>query len=747
MIEDKKLWAYERAYLKRVLNEIKGQIEIGVNSAADYKSDAIKLQKSMWEDLRCAPAGLSDLEDVVQMNQIQMDLSNKASLYRFSYEKVNRLRRLQSNPYFGRIDFLETGEKNTEKIYIGIYNLSTYDTMESLVYDWRAPVSSMFYDFETGRSNYSCPAGVVEGEILLKRQYKIENSDILYMFDSSLIINDAMLQEILGKSTDNRMKTIVTSIQKEQNTVIRNSEDRILIVEGSAGSGKTSIALHRAAYVLYRYRETVKSENILIFSPNHVFEDYISHVLPELGEENIRRSTFADFFGHIFWENQKTETMNQQMEYILTSDNPDDIRLNCIKYKSSPLFLAILKRYVQHIEDGTYLKFKGLVYDNTLLISADDIKKLYKNQSGLLPYANRLEKIRRSLFSLLEEYERKRVRDSLQKNNPELQQELPEYEFVKNDILKMTAFDICSLYINLFKHIESFAQTSDKDKIDEYRKIAGYTIRELERGFICYEDLAPIVYLKTVLERENIAASIKHVIIDEAQDYTAVQYEIFKAVFRNCNMTILGDINQAVNGYMNIGSFDTISDVYNMGSKRIALKKSYRSSKELADFCRSLLVSPSESQQLDRHGNKPKVIKVCSGGFYKRIAEDIIDLKHKGYKLIAVICKTASECKAVHKSLSSLVDIGLISNQNEVYYGDCFVIPSYLAKGLEFDAVLIDSIEDGDYKLREDRRLLYTVCTRALHELYLYYFGTMSGLISGIDEKLYTVDIGASKKS
>jgi DNA helicase-2/ATP-dependent DNA helicase PcrA len=615
------------------MHEIETQIDIGIHAAENYKKDAIELQKSMWEDLRLAPSSLFDLENVAQINQIQMDLSNKASIYKFSYEKVNHLKRMQKSPYFGRIDFLEKGERAAEKIYIGVYSLSANDTMEILVYDWRAPISGMFYDFETGPSSYSCPAGLIEGEMLLKRQYKIEDSKIVYMFDSSININDAMLQQILGQSTDNRMRTIVTSIQKEQNTVIRNSQDKILIVEGPAGSGKTSIALHRAAYLLYKYRETVKSENILIFSPNHVFEDYISHVLPELGEENIGRSTFADFFGNAFLANRQIETINQQMEYILNSNGLDDIRLDSIKFKAAPLFLAVLKRYVQLLEDGEYLKFRDVVYDNALLISADDMIQLYRNQNKRLPYANRLEKIRQRLFGLVEEYEVKRVREAAENDSKKeaVEKLRAESQLLKDDIVQMTSIDIYSLYIGLLKDIGSFVQTSDKNELGEYRSIASYTLRELEQGIVSYEDLAPMVYLKTVLEGENAAASIKHVIIDEAQDYTAVQYETFRLAFKNCNMTILGDINQAVNGYMNIGSFDVVSDIFGMmGFKRVVLTKSYRSSKELADFCKGLLVSPIQSEQLNRHGAKPKVIKVSPGSLYKHIADDIADLKNMG---------------------------------------------------------------------------------------------------------------------
>ncbi len=736
MIEDKKVWAEEKAYLARVMTEIESQLDLGINATEHYKRDAIELQKSMWENARVAPTSLFDLENVAQINQIQMDLNNKASIYKFSYEKVGSLKRLYKSPYFGRIDFLEQGEKAAEKIYIGMSSLTTDDTMDMLIYDWRAPISGMFYDFETGSSSYLCPAGLIEGQMLLKRQYRIENSDIVYMFDSSLIINDSMLQEILGKSTDNRMRTIVTSIQKEQNTVIRNSQNRILIVEGPAGSGKTSIALHRAAYLLYRYRETISSENMLIFSPNHVFEDYISQVLPELGEENIRRSTFADYFGNAFAAGCQTETMNQQMEYILSSNDPDDIRLAGIRFKASPLFLAVLKRYVQYLEDGVGLTFHDLICDNSLLISAEDMIGIYKKQYDRLPFSNRLENVRQTLFGLLKEYERTRDKNG-KAAGPDSK---AEYQLLKDEILQITSFDVYSLYVSLLKDIGYFMQAADADEDEACRRIADFTLRELENGIINYEDLAPMIYLKAVLEGQNDAGSIKHIIIDEAQDYTAVQYEIFRVVFKNCNMTILGDINQTVNGYMNVGSFDVISDTFSaVDHKRIALTKSYRSSKELADFCKGLLPSPTQAEQLNRHGAKPSVTKVSSDGSYTRIADDVLDLKSKGYKLIAVICKTASQCRALHQAVSARVDIGLISNQNEVYYGDVVVIPSYLAKGLEFDAVLVSSAEDKDYHMPEDRRLLYTVCTRALHELYLYYSDDISRFISGIDERLYTI--------
>jgi len=742
VIQDQETWAAEQAYLERVTRAIQAQLDMGIHAADNYRNDAIRLQQSMWQDVRLAPSSLFDLEDAAQINQIQMDLSNRAGIYKASHEKIPRLQRMRENPYFGRMDFLEQGEQAAEKLYIGIHTLIAEGTREILVYDWRAPVSGMFYDFEIGPARYSCPAGLIEGELLLKRQYSIQHSNIAYMFDSSLSINDAMLQELLGKSTDSRMKTIVTSIQKEQNTVIRNSRDQILMVEGPAGSGKTSIALHRAAYLLYKYRETLRSENILIFSPNHVFEEYISQVLPTLGEENIRRSTFMDFFGKGFLEGRLLEMPGQQMEYVLSVTGPADIRLGCMQFKASPLFLEVLKRYAASIQAGSALPCKDLVYNGSLLISEGDIRRLYQNQYDRLPYANRLEKVRGRLGRVLEEYEQKRLKSlpSKERDSQEEQRLRAEYQRVQNEIARITEFDVYALYTRLFEDILSFAPAADAAQAARYRGFAAHTLSELEQEVVNYEDFAPMVYLKAVLEAGNQAGSIQHIIMDEAQDYTPVQYEICKVVFKNRHMTILGDVNQTVNGYMNIGSFDIASAIVApTGLNRIALTKSYRSSKELADFCKKLLSPPGRSEQLNRHGAKPKVVRVSSGGLYQRLAADMADLKNRGCQRIAVICKTAAECRAVFMAVRQSMEIGLVSNQNEAYEGDCLVIPSYLAKGLEFDAVLAPCIEDTNYSTPEDRKLLYTVCTRALHELTLYYSDTMPPFISGIDETLYTL--------
>lgn len=754
MITDKNILAAESAYLGKVMSEIRDQLEAGVNAADRFKKDAIELQKDMWEEVKCRPTDLSDLDAPAMSWQFQADIANQARKYKFSYDTVLRLEKMLKNPYFGRIDFIEDGEGEAEKIYIGLGNLYSDGNTSILVYDWRAPISSMFYDHETGPCSYMSPMGAIYGRMLLKRQYKIENQQIVYMFDSDLRINDEMLQEILGKSTDSRMRTIVTSIQKEQNRVIRDDQTRVLIVQGPAGSGKTSIALHRAAYLLYRYRESIRSENILIFSPNHVFEDYISSVLPQLGEENISRSTFADFFSKLAGRGCHVETMNSHMEYIL-SGNPHPVRLKSIKLKASSIFPGIISKYAGYLESGRNIEFRGLNHGGSTIVPAEEIRKLFAEDYRYLPYIKRLNKLKQRLLYLVEPYVEARAKELL---NSDLAEDISlngkerkiaaamrskaEFEQIMNEIERMTAFDIVGLYKEMFRNIRSFVDSGmlpgpeiDSDHLDA---AAAYTMRQLEDRFISYEDMAPVILLMISLGADSDVKAIKHVIIDEAQDYTPVQYEIIKRAFGHSNMTILGDINQSINSYMNIGSFEAAADIFGTkGTTVISLTKSYRSTKAIADFCNELLLTDNAAEQLDRSGNKPLVIKSTKDELFNRISDDIKSLRSEGHKLIAVICKNARQCRAYYEGLRKFSDISLITDHNEEYQGGTIIIPSYLAKGLEFDAVIVCTADARNYSGEEDRRLLYTVCSRALHELHLYYCDELTRFIKEMKMDLY----------
>ena len=321
---DQKEWSYESERLERVLTETLVQLENRRNSTERFREDVKDIQRQMTEDVNLTLQSLTDLEGAAQANQYLAEMKRQVQKYQHSDMLARRLERVYANPYFGRMDFQEDGDPKAEQLYLGIATLVDEKTGEYLIYDWRAPVSSMYYDSETGGAFYSAPMGTIEGNILLKRQYRIVGGEIDLMFDSSLKIDDDILQEILSRSADNRMKTIVTSIQREQNRIIRDDSHRLLVVQGAAGSGKTSIALHRAAYLLYRYKDTVKADNILIFSPNKIFNDYISSVLPELGEESILQTTFWDYAYNMLPDRYEKEEQSDMMEYIFGSRAEQD---------------------------------------------------------------------------------------------------------------------------------------------------------------------------------------------------------------------------------------------------------------------------------------------------------------------------------------------------------------------------------------------------------------------------------------
>jgi DNA helicase-2/ATP-dependent DNA helicase PcrA len=403
---------------------------------------------------------------------------------------------------------------------------------------------------------------------------------------------------------------------------------------------------------------------------------------------------------------------------------------------------------------GNSIAFKDLIYDGQLIISANDIAQLFKNETVHIPFAKRLQKLQLRLLYLLEPYQQARTNEisesdifdendltDNEKKTIIAQKVATEFESIKNDIAQMASFDVHQLYSDLFKNIASFTDSSTKMDYADLNNISTYTLDLLLTNTLNYEDIAPIVFLKTVFDNVNTTKAIKHIIIDEAQDYTAIQYEVFKNAFDHCNMTILGDLNQSMNAYMNIGSFDSIADTFNnQDTTSILLSKSYRSTKQIADFCNALLTKQNNAEQLNRHGCKPNVIKVARSSRPQKIVDQINIFQSKDYKLIAVICKTARDCQDLYNSISPYMDICLISNQKELYQGGVVIIPSYLAKGLEFDAVIVSSVDNDDFSKEEDRKLLYTVCTRALHELSLYYFDNLSRFIKEMDENLYVTN-------
>lgn len=734
----------ENQWLQKTLKEANRQLEEKRNEEDKLKKDAIETQRELWNDLGSISAenGLEQLSEFMSFMDV---MKHQKRSHEFTKKLKDKYERMIESPYFGRIDFTEACETESQKCYIGLSNLIN-DDYDFLVYDWRAPISSMFYDYEIGQASYECPEGIISGKITKKRQYKIKDGKIEYMFDSNLNIDDDVLQELLGKNSDEKMKTIVTSIQREQNQVIRNEKYKNLIVQGAAGSGKTSIALHRIAYLLYKHKDKITSENIMIFSPNNIFNDYISNVLPQLGEDNICQTTFKDYMHKELGDEFKKESPAEMMEYILNNNGKITYkdRIENIEFKTSLEFTNILKEYLNYLETDDRC-FEDIIVRGELIISSKELQTLFSNDYSNLPIKKRLEKIKARIIFLIEPYEKAWIDEifkELQASGDYIEKEemIEKSTFIVKKHLKevyskisrMTELDLIDTYKNLFKNLDMFLEKAnveyDKNIIDN---IKTYTMDNLSVKSLYYEDQVILLYLKGALGGIPNTSQIKYVIIDEAQDYTPLQYEIFYKLFKSANMTILGDINQSINPFMNVGDYNNIPNVLKNDTCIINLSKTYRSTMEITRFSRKLLTKAIDDEYVERHGDEPRVTGFKEKDYMnEKLIEDIKAYKHKNYKSIGIITKTAHEAKEVYEFLKeNHINVEAIIKDDDEYVNGVLVIPSYLSKGLEFDIVVIYDASEERYNSEDERLLLYTCCTRALHVLNIYYLGEITPLL------------------
>jgi len=712
-----------------------------------------KDRKAMWEE---SPHYVDSFAAAVNFTQELNNLRYLELAAVNNQRTIRQLEKMLDSPYFARIDFQEENSPVTEKIYIGIASLLD-PAGNPLVYDWRAPVSSMFYDYELGPAAYRCAAGVISGEIHRKRQYKIEHGRLVYLFDCNLKIDDEILQEILSQHSDEKMRTIVTSIQREQNRVIRDDDHPVLLVQGAAGSGKTSVALHRAAYYLYKEREKITSKNILIFSPNHLFADYISNVLPELGEEMARCLTFEDLAARFLPPGMAVEDRHNQLEFVLTADDSpeDSLRAEKIYLQTTPEFLQLIDDYQEYLtRQGT--DFPDLRFEEELLLSKEELRRLYEEYYAYLPLKKRLLQLQRRAFYLLRPLTKRKVKEYAEKIGQE-DPELTEKEIIarsrlalrkelmplRNTIASWTDLDCYQLYRELFANrelLEKMAAGRFPPAVLERLRQA--VLKTLDARLLTYEDLAPFIYFRGKIEGFPRFSTIKHVIIDEAQDYTLLHYRIIKEMFPAATFTILGDPNQAIHPRQYRASLAEIQKLFaGQNPLLVTLNKSYRSTREITAFTLQLLAEQAtfKTEYLNRPGPKPMVVKVADqAALLPALAGEIRSLLAEGFASVAVITKTAGEAEALSEALNRAIRVRLITKEDKTFTSGPLVIPSYLAKGLEFDAVLITDCSRETYRRAEELTLFYTVCTRALHRLFLYYTGEPSPFLAKVDPDLYS---------
>ncbi len=743
-------YEHEYKHLEEVCSMLKTEIENKDREISNYKSEIVAIRKNMWENARHGFGG-NETEAMIDATQYISAIKNEENSYRFTKGLLDKYRRLYNSPYFARVDFKEGNGGAAEQIYIGLYSFIDTDSMEVVIHDWRAPVSSIFYEYELGAAEYGTREGSVHGEILLKRQFKIKDSRLLYMFDSSVKIDDEMLQEILSGNASEKMKNIVTTIQKEQNRVIRFDEGSMLVVQGAAGSGKTSIALHRIAYLLYKDRN-LNSGNIIILSPSHAFNDYISNVLPELGESNVLQTTFEEHISKLLRRSIRVESQYDYMEYLLSSETGrfDETRRKGHRFKSSEKFLHAVRQYADELADKAG-RLKDVYYEGGKIVKGSELRKVYESFDKGLPVNSRLASVRERAFYLLSDVQaekkaelKKKVDDT--KASPreaaaQVRIELKRaFKGIKDEIYEMTKIDAYGAYRSFF--LSSCFFESGKTfglTAEELEDISRQSIRGIDNRRMNYEDSAVLAYFKCIVDELPDMRGIKHVVIDEAQDYSPLQYEIFKKLFPESSFTILGDMNQMINPSRNPMAFDSIADVFGRADSAVLkLSKSYRSTKEITEFTRALLPSVKQIEGLNRAGRLPEVIKLRDGSDRRKLlAADIRRMLDEGMKSIAVLCRTSEECSELYKQLKEEIKLSIVAKDDDVYKKGVNIIPSYLCKGLEFDAVLVYGADERNFHTEGDRMLLYTLCTRALHILKVYYAGKLSPIISEVNSRLY----------
>lgn len=695
-------------------------------------------------------------------------------------------------------------ESFTEQVYIGVSSFVDEDAMNFLVYDWRTPIASLYYDYPPGAAAYETPGGRVTGTMLLKRQYRIRDGQLRHLFDASVTIGDEMLQQALSQGADAQMRSIVATIQKEQNAIIRDDKNRMLIVQGAAGSGKTSAALQRVAYLLYKHRERLKADQIVLFSPNPMFNSYVSTVLPELGEENMQQTTFQEYLDYWLGASLRLEDPFDQIEYVLTeqSEHGYEARLSGIVYKASEAFLQALHNYALWLErEG--MRFTGIRFRDRDLITAEQIKAQFYSYDTSVRLANRIVLLREWLLEQLTSLERKEreapwvqeelhyldkeqyaeVFDALHKEREvfdfaeryaevfemlhnkrrrdegdfdfaDREEELLRRMIVKKrfnplrqQVKRLKFVDVRGLYVQLFGDVDVYREmTHAADVPEHWPAICAQTKEKLNRGELFYEDATPYLYLQELIEGARTNMEVRHLFVDEGQDYSMFQYAYLKKLFPRARMTVLGDFGQAI--------FPQATNLHEADSPLIRLYgetetslfrlvRSYRSTREIVAFTRMLVPGGEEIVPFERSGRKPLLVQASSSEERTvRMAEHLAALLAEGFGSIAVITKTAAESRDAYALLTALgsPELRLITKKTPAFEKGAMVIPVYLAKGVEFDAVLIYDASAQTYYRENERKLFYTACTRAMHRLLLYSVGEWTPYLQALDEALYEVD-------
>lgn len=624
--------------------------------------------------------------------------------------RLKELNLLKPSPYFGRVDFKEDG-LSKEEIYIGRFGLISDETSTPIVIDWRAPIASIFYSNSLGKSSYKSLDGNVELDILLKRQFLIKNQKLKGFFDSALDVKDDILQMVLSKNSTDKLKDIVMTIQEEQNNIIRQPHTGITVVDGVAGSGKTTIALHRVAYLLYNFRSNLENK-VLILGPNNIFMDYISTVLPTLGEIGVKQKTFRDFALNLL-NLDSVMSLSDYMEKILSGDKEF---INSVVLKNSKEFINKLDEFVEYLNDN-YFKARDIKLRDKIVVSSEEISEMLNKDFKYMPLFRRSKKIKRIIFSRLKD-ERDVLVRKIQKQ-------------YKDTISNMTSEQLNVNANNLEFNRRIKIRSVIKDMMDVKKSLNWLDGENIIKMYIeningtdqlTYDDLAPIMYLKIKLEGLKINYEVKHIVIDEAQDYSLLQFKVIKELTNCTGFTILGDSNQRIIPIKEEIPMKNLSSVINgMKINSFDLIKSYRTTKQIMEYASNILDLNIEIPLIREGKEVTEEFFSSNEELISSINKNIMHIRDKGYESIGIICRDIKLTKKYSQILREKKGITFIYDEDMIYNSKDVIMPSYLAKGLEFDVVfVIQENEDLDIPYLREDKINYIMATRALHELYIY---------------------------
>ncbi len=714
----------EKSHLQKTLELVNKQWETAAQGMTERALALEAARDEMLERVTYDMGGLyskQGFQEMMELSQAMQPLQEAAAAQQMDDRTMHTLLLMRDSPYFARVDFCFIGDDQGEKVYIGRGTLMDKETLDIFVYDWRTPIASVYYRYGVGPAKYDAPGGVIEGTLKLKRQYEIERGEMKYYFDADVQVMDAFLRELLSKNTTLQMKSIVETIQRDQDMVIRDMESELMMVQGAAGSGKTSVALHRIAYLMYQglMEKKLEAGQILIISPNAVFERYISRVLPELGERQVKTVLFDELFSETLPQCE-FESRGAFMEKFLETG----IKPNA--FKGSRSYTVMLERFVKELSKSI-IPFKDVYYGNTLIAKGDELRGKILESKKNSPLAYKLKWLENEIMEKAHEQKPElmaKLREAAMETLTDYSELKPYVRMLAIEearktietVRSFTRVDCQQEYLKLYQNKALFHRMGegllDKNELEAIR------VGMLEAQGWSYQDGAALCYITEMVQGYGYYGDMRQVVLDEAQDTDEMHIALLKLLFPRAHFTILGDVHQTLMGNKGESLYDAFKEILNKKSTlMVNLNKSFRCTKQIWAFASQFLPQGQKGECFSRNGEKPALYAFAGDEQMALVASQYLK---DGMGSVALIAKTEAHAKEIFTRLKDRLPLKLLDGEHLQDIKGVFVLPLYVAKGLEFDGVLLADVDESHYHGPEEKDLLYIAATRALHRLSVF---------------------------